>query len=137
MRLPSRPDPATFSKWLDLPGPPALRDLTGRGRYGKSTLTATQDKKVKEHNLHAVRVAEILDRFTFRGCPWILECPGVPDTHVSVLALDEFVALPGLPGVARTDGVQCPFGALSSRPSTWVHWGVDMCLPCPQRALTR
>ena len=32
------PDPATFAKWRDLADPPALRDLTGRGRCGKSTL---------------------------------------------------------------------------------------------------
>ena len=63
------PDPATFSKWLDLPGPPALRDLTGRGRYGKSTLTPQQDKRIKEHNLHAVRVAEILDGSPLEGAP--------------------------------------------------------------------
>lgn len=133
------PDPATFSKWLDLPGPPALRDLSGRGRYGKSTLTQQQDKRVNEHNLHSVRVAEILDRFIFRGCPWILERPGVPDSQVSVLALDEFAALLGLTGVARTDGVQCPFGALSPRPTTWVHWAVymsDMPSVCPHEMRT-
>jgi hypothetical protein len=44
---------------------------------------------------------------------------------VSVLNLDEYMALMALTGVRLAKGVQCPFGAASSKPTAWVCYLVD------------
>lgn len=45
---------------------------------------------------------------------------------MSALNLDAFIALLSLPGVKRVMVVQCAFGAVSSKPTAWVHFGVDL-----------
>ena len=72
---------------------------------------------MQQHNLVSVRVAEALDLMTIRGRPWIFEAPDVSANQVSVLNLDEYMALLLLEGVKRTNGAQCLFGALSSKPT--------------------
>lgn len=44
----------------------------------------------------------------------------------SMLHLDEYVDLLALPGVHHTVGAQCAFGAESSKPTSWVYFGVNL-----------
>ena len=48
------------------------------------------------------------------------------ENQVSVLHLDEYVRLLAKPGVKHKKGVQCPFGALSSKPTPWLYFMVDL-----------
>ena len=71
-------------------------------------------------------MAKILTTLTDMRIPWLFDAPAYFDNQVSVLHMDEYIALMALPGVQHTKGVQCPFGALSSKPTSWVHFMVDM-----------
>ena len=67
---------ATFSKLLNLPGPPPpLRDASGPGRYGRKDITPEQKEQVRKHNVVAVRVAKALDSFRDQRLPGVLETP--------------------------------------------------------------
>ena len=43
-----------------------------------------------------------------------------------MLHLNEYIKLLAIPGVQHKVGVQCPFGAESSKPTSWVYYGVDL-----------
>jgi hypothetical protein len=107
------PDCSTYSKLHNLPGPPPLRDAEGVGRYGKPDLKPRQQERVRRENIVADKVAQILELFTARWLPWLLEAPEASTKQVSILNLNEFMALAGRPGVKRVTGVQCPFAGLS------------------------
>ena len=112
---------STFSKLLNLPGTPALRDASGPGRYGKKGLTPAQKEKVRLHTLVAVRVAQVLTLLTVRMLPWIFEAPHAIEKQVSVLNLDGYTEPPSRPDVVKIIGAQCPFGVVSSKPTAWAH----------------
>ena len=114
----------TFSKLHNLPGPPPL--VSGPDRYGFKTNSPADKERVKLHNLISVRVAKILDILTDRLIPWIFEAPACHENQVSVVHLDEYVLLLAKPGVKHKKGVQCPFGALSSKPTSWLYFMVDL-----------
>ena len=103
-----------------------MRGLEGAARYGLSGLSTPNKELVRLHNLILVRVAEVLAIVTAQGRPWIFETPTLKDGEVSVLRLDEFQRLLDSAGVEHTIGVQCTFGALSSKPTSWVSYGVDL-----------
>ena len=75
---------ATYSKLLNLPGPPILRDVEGPGRYGRKDLTPEQKEKVRMHTLVSLRVAEALKLFLIRKLPWFFEAPKASEKEVSV-----------------------------------------------------
>ena len=130
---------ATYSKLLNLPGPPVLRDVEGPGRYGRNDLTPAQGEKVRIHTLVSLRVAEAWEFFLIRKLPWLFAAPKASEKEVSVYNLDEYKNLLKQPGVVRTTGVQCPFGARSSKPTDWMHYGMSldgMPSVCPQPKVT-
>ena len=57
---------------------------------------------------------------------WIFEAPACFDNQVSVLQFDEYIQLLPRSGVTHRKGAQCPFGALSSKLTSWVYFMVDM-----------
>ena len=120
------PDCASFSKLHNLPGPPPLRDAEGRGRYGRGGLTLAQAKTVREQTLIATRIAKLLTALTHQKVPWAFEAPWATAKMVSILNLDEFMALMALTGVRLVKGTQCPFGAESSKPTAWVFFIIDL-----------
>ena len=63
---------------------------------------------------------------TYRLIPWIFEAPACHGNQVSVLHLDEYVLLLSKPGAKHKKGVQWPFEALSSKPTSWVYFMVDL-----------
>ncbi len=121
------PPCTTASRLRNIPGgPPPLRGLVGASRYGLSGLSVSNKELVRLHNLIAVRVAQVLEFVTVQGRPWIFETPALKDGEVSVLRLDEFQRLLEATGVEHNIGVQCTFGALSPKPTSWVSYGVDL-----------
>ena len=86
------------------------------------------------HHLVSVRVANILSILTDMLTPWISEAPACFDNQVSVLHFDEYIQLLAKPGVHHRKGIQCPFGARSSKSTSWVYFKVglhDMPSLCP------
>jgi hypothetical protein len=121
------PPCTTASRLRNKPGgPPPLRGLAGKDRYGLSGLSVPNKEKVRVHNLILLRVAEILKIMAQQGVPWLFETPALKDGEVSILRLDEYQSLLCTQGVQHVIGVQCPFGALSSKPTSWVSHQVDM-----------
>ena len=100
--------------------------MKGNGRYGKHGLKPKQKERVRRENIVASKVAEILELFTALWLPWIFEAPEASENQVSILNLDEFVTLASRPGVKRVSGVQCPFEGLSSKPTAWLHFNIDL-----------
>ncbi len=121
------PPCTTASRLRNKPGgPPPLRGLTGPDRYGLKGLSISNKELVRLHNLILLRVAEILGIMSNLGRPWVFETPALRDGEVSVLRLDEYQTLLGSSKVCHTIGVQCPFGAVSSKPTSWVSHSVDL-----------
>ena len=54
------------------------------------------------------------------------ETPRASEKQVSILNLDEYLALLKHPDVERTPGLQCPFGQLAAKDTDWVHFGVPL-----------
>ena len=77
------------------------------------------------HTLVSVRVAEALDLFATRNLPFSFETPAIYEGQVSLGRLDEFRPPLQLPGVKHAIGMKCPFGALSSKPTSWIFMTVD------------
>ena len=78
------------------------------------------------HTRVSLRVAEALKLFLIRKLPWVFEAPKASDKEVSVYNLDEYMYLLKQPGVTRITGVQYPFGARSSKPTDWMHYGMSL-----------
>ena len=57
---------------------------------------------------------------------FIYETPAHRPGEVSMLTLDEYVALLELPGVKHVVGAQCPFGGLAAKLTSWVYNIVDL-----------
>ena len=102
------PDCATFSKLHSLPGPPPLRDVEGPGRYGRKGLTPEQNERIRKHTLVATRVAKLLVILTKQAAPWIFEAPWATAKMVSILNLDEYMAIACLHGAKLTNGGTVP-----------------------------
>ena len=126
MACAASPECGTFSKLHNLPDPPPLRSVSGPDRYGFKHNSPADKIRVTLHNLISRRVAKILDMLTDRLIPWIFEAPACHENQVSVLHFDEYVLLLSRPGVKHNKGVQCPFGALSPKPTSWVYFMVDL-----------
>ncbi len=60
------------------------------------------------------------------GRPLIFGTPALRDGEVSILRLDEYQTLLNSSSVRHNIGVQCPFGSLSSKPTSWLSCGVDL-----------
>ena len=137
------PDCSTFSKLHHLPGgPPFLRGLVGKDRYGLTKfpdgrpLTIEQIEHVRIHTLVSVRVAEALDLFVARGVPWIFETPEICPNQISMAHLDEFVALLKHPGV-KNILLACSAHLEGTRPNPllgYITWSIWMI--CPRSAST-
>ena len=120
------PECSTFSKLHNLPGPPPLRTVDRPERYGITTNNAEQKEKVRIHTLMAVRVATALDLLTELRIPWLFETPAIHAGQVSMAHLDEYRALLKMDGVKHTIGLQCPFGAQSSKPTSWIYYLMEL-----------
>ena len=116
----------TFSKLHNLPGSPPLRSVLGPERYGFKHESPADKDRVKLNNLISLRVAKFLGMLTDRRIPWTFEAPACHENQVSVLHLDEYLLLLSRSGFKHRKGVQCPFGALSSKPTPWVYFMADL-----------
>ncbi len=103
-----------------------MRGLTGADRYGIKRLSVPNKELVRLHNLILLRVSELLQIMADLGRPWVFETPALRDGEVSVLRLDEYQKLLGSVNVKHVIGVQCPFGAVSSKPTSWLSHNVDL-----------
>ena len=74
----------------------------------------------------AVRVAEALDLLTELRIPWLFETPAIHAGQVSMAHFDEFKALIKMDGVRHTIGLQCPFGAPSPKPTSWIYYLMEL-----------
>ena len=122
------PECSPFSKLHNLPGPggPPLTTVTGPERYGRRDLKPKTREKVRSQILVCIRVATILMIFLEMELPFIFETAEFQEKQTSVLHLDEYVRLRAGIGVTLRRGVQCYFGALSSKPTSWLHFKVDL-----------
>ena len=120
------PECSTSSKLHNLPGPPPLRTVSGPERYGIKSNNIEQAEKVRIHTLMAVRVAQALGLLTVLRIPWLYETPAIHAGQVSMAHLDEYVALLKMDGVQHTIGLQCPFGAPSSKPTSWIYHRMEL-----------
>ena len=68
----------------------------------------------------AVRVAQALDLLTLLRIPWLYETPAIHTGQESMGHLDEDVALVKQTVVKHAIGLRCPFGAPSSKPTSWI-----------------
>ncbi len=129
------PPCTTHSKVRKKPGgPPPLRGIDGASRYGLAGLSVRNKELVRKHNLIYVRVAMLLKILVEHCCPWIFEQPAQVEGEVSALNMDEYRQLVAMPGVKHTIGIQCTFGAISSKPTSWVYHALcmeDMPSVCP------
>ena len=132
------PDCSTFSNDRNMPGgPPPVRGIEGRDRYGlkfygtrvtsapKQPLSREDKENVRYHTLVAVRVAFILDLCWTQTIPFGYETPERCAGQVSMLHLDEYIALLARPGVKHKVGFQCPFDGVSAKPTSWVYFGIN------------
>ena len=127
------PECSTFSKLHNLLDPPPVRGVSGSDRYGLKSNSIKQQENVRIHTLVALRVAQALDLLTEMRAPWIFETPAIHSGQVSMGHLDERVALMKKLAVKHKIGLQCPFGASSSKPVSWIHYLmglVDMPTTC-------
>ena len=84
-----------------------MRDASGPGRYGRKDLSPEQKEREREierereservHTLVSLRVAPAIDLLSIRKILWIFETPHATEKQVSILHLDEYVALLQLP----------------------------------------
>ena len=74
----------------------------------------------------ALRVAQALDLLTILRIPWLFETPAIHSGQVSMGHVDEYVAPLGKVGVKHIIGLQCPFGALFAKPTSWIHYGMEL-----------
>lgn len=132
------PECGPFSRLHNLPGPggPPLTTATGPERYGRKDLAPATYERVRTQILVCVRVAKVLKLCTEMHIPFLFETAGFHEGRTSVFNLDEYVDLRANPDVQHTRGVQCPFGALSSKSTSFLHFHVNMAdMPdaCPHR----
>ena len=100
--------------------------MSGPERYGLKSNNIAQAEQIRIHTLMALRVAQALDLLTVLRIPWLYETPAIHDGQVSMAHLDEYVALLKMEGVRHTIGLQCPFGAPSSKPTSWIYYRMDL-----------
>ena len=103
-----------------------LRDATGPGRYGKSDQLPEGKKKARLDTLLALRAHAAAKKLIAMGKPVIIETPKRDPEHPGVFGLDEFEALAQQPGVQITSSVQCMDGALTTKPTDWLHFGCSL-----------
>ena len=113
-------------KATQLTGPGSTTGSGGPERDGLKSNCIKQAETVRIHTLMAVRVAQALDLLTILRIPWLFETPAIHSDQVSMGHLDECVALLAKPGVKHIIGLQCPLGALSSKPTSWTHYGMEL-----------
>lgn len=102
------------------------KERYGLEMYANGKPSSIADKeKVRVHTLVSVGIAEALDLFATRNLPFIFETPAIHEGQVSMGHIDEFRASLQLPGVNHKIGMQCPFGALSSKPMAWIYLVVE------------
>jgi len=115
------PPCGTFSRLRSIPGgPPPLRGLSGKDRYGLAGLDKRRAEQVRLANILALRGIQAAVSMHRCGGAAIIEQPALTEGEVSMLRLDEFVELLNLPGVVHSVIAQCPFGALSQKLSSFV-----------------
>ena len=122
-------DCSTFPKVRNKPGgPKPIRGTPGKERYklkhyaGGTPLSKEDVDKLKLHNLVSIRVAHILALCWEQRIPFGFETPECCPNQASMLHLDEYAALLKKDAVKHIVGVQCAFGAATSKPTSWVHY---------------
>ena len=103
-----------------------LRSVSGTGRYGLNDNNTKQKKTVQIHTWVAIRVAQALGLLMDLRIPWMFETPAIHAGQVSMGHLVEYAALLQKAGVMHTIGLQCPLGAPSAKPTSWIHFMVQL-----------
>jgi hypothetical protein len=103
-----------------------LRGVEGPGRYGLRNLTVKQSERLRNDNLLALRSCMAVDAMARLNSIGILEQPALRKGEVSMLLLDEFVALLRRPNVKHWIGAQCPFGANAAKLTSFISTGVSL-----------
>lgn len=110
------PPCGTFSRLRNIQeGPPPLRGVAGRDRYGLVDLTNKRAEQVRSANLLAIRGIKGFQAVIACGGSALLEQPALIEGEVSMLPLDEAVDLLSQADVRHTVFAQCPFGAHSQK----------------------
>ena len=99
----------------------------GPERYGIRGLPPHQQTRVKSMILICIRVAKILQLFRNQGKPFMFETAAFRYVgQTSVFNLDEYIALRSNDDVTLHNAVQCPYGALSSKLTSWLCYKLDV-----------
>lgn len=78
-------------------------------------------------NLLALRTAELAKQLRSSGKAFIIENPEHWDMSApSLWLLSEFVELARMPGVSFVHGDQCRFGGMAKKPTSYLHYNVDL-----------
>ena len=120
------PPCGTFSRLRMLPGgPPQLRAVEGKHRYGLPGLTVKRAETVRLHNLLALRASKAFQAMIGTQGVVALEQPALRDQEVSMLRLDEFQNIMKQEGVKHVVKAQCAFGCSSEKLSSWMTFQMD------------
>lgn len=120
------PPCGTFTRLRSIPGgPPPLRGVAGKDRYGFIGLSNPRSEQVRVANLLALRAIKSFWVLIRCGGAVVLEQLALIKSEVSMLRLDEAVQLLEALGVEHTVMAQCPFGAPSQKLSSFVTLGMS------------
>lgn len=107
------------------PGPPPLRSV--EHPYGLPNLTPAQREQVRIGNLLAARCAEAATLLHSLGKAFVIENPERWNPQAPTMwELEELRKVARLPGVSALHFDQCMVGARSRKPTTLLHYGLDL-----------
>ena len=106
------------------PGPPLLR--TREYNDGLRNLPPDLQKEVRSANILADHAVEACEICISRGLPCALEKPWPLDDRPSLLLLPRAQRLLAHPSVHSANGHQCSYGAITTKPTTWVYYAVNL-----------
>ena len=107
------------------PGPPPLRFK--ERPYGLPGLAPRHKEQLRLANLLALRCAELATELHQQGKAFVIENPEHWDAEApAIWLLQEFLAVAALPGVKSVHGDQCRFGGVAKKPTTYLHFGVNL-----------
>ena len=91
------------------------------------SFTPHQQTRAKSMILICIRGARILQLFMDHGKPFMFETVAFKYVgQTSVFNLDEYIALRSNKDVTLHNAVQCPYGALSSKLTSWLFYKLDV-----------
>jgi hypothetical protein len=112
------------------PGPPVLRSvehILGLPQgSGPNELSAANREIVRAANIITDRAAEAFGLFVGSNLPVLFENPLPIEGKPTIFLVPSVVALGELPGVDCADMDQCEFESLSTKPTRWMAYGIQM-----------